>query len=343
MGSGPGQPEMAEEALSARELEDISRAIAASLGQQAAPLPTPRASGSGTGGRDAPLVIDDDDDDDSATEHSDVDDATVKSIAAAKAKAKSQAQTKAKRKRSEEALITAGPSRSQGTHVNIDRNGKSSTPTSSLNGTADRDVVAKKPKLESASSRSSSPGQHVTARTAANSTSAASDRGATAQPFANSALGATQAPLANESRVQLERERLARQAARAAATNATAGTPQASSTTAGVARTSAAVSVNTSKPRFATFSSLSKADEEEQSGVGQGGGSTATANGSGSRFGSMSTLAKGTKEARYWDGLCRPTSSRVHSGYECFSFADVLGPVSAKIRKASSRLAAAAT
>ena len=177
---------MAEEAVSARELDDISRAIAASLGQQAAPLPTPRASGSGTGRRDAPLVIDDDDnDDDSATEHSDVDDATAKSIAAAKAKARSQPQTQAKRKRSEEALNTAGPSRSQDTHVNGNRSGNSSPPTSSLTEMADRGVVAKKPKLESSSL--SSPGQHVTARTAANSTAAASDQGATAQPFANSA------------------------------------------------------------------------------------------------------------------------------------------------------------
>lgn len=128
----------------------------------------------------------------------------------------------------------------------------------------------------------------------------------------------------------MEKERLARVAARQAAQQADGRDP--SSVTGSLSSTVA--SGPTSKPantsnknRVATLSSLNASDETAPS-LPQTQSSTHGNFSGDTKIGTLSSLAAKGKNTMYWKGIVRPTSSRFHSGYECFNFADVVGNVS---------------
>lgn len=138
--------------------------------------------------------------------------------------------------------------------------------------------------------------------------------------------------LGGVSRAEMEKERLARVAARQAAQqadgrNLSSVTGIRSSTTPVVASASKSASTSTSS-KVATLSSLASSDETTPSlpHTQSNGAKVAQT----SRFGTLSGLAQKSKNTMYWDGIVRPTSSQFHSGYERFTFADVIGNVGLK-------------
>jgi hypothetical protein len=156
----------------------------------------------------------------------------------------------------------------------------------------------------------------------------------------NSGSGKT---LGGIDRAALERERLARQSAREAANPS--GSSSSFPTTSSSSNTTLSSQAITDNPtaerkaRFATLASLaekegdspnSSAAKGKERQIGEEGGGASSSNTSGSsssRFGSLETLKKRDKDRKFWNGIVRPTASSRHSGYECFTFADVLGNV----------------
>jgi len=147
-------------------------------------------------------------------------------------------------------------------------------------------------------------------------------------------------------RAELERQRLARVAARQAtqqadgkATSSVTGSTIPHQTSASVSSSHQKSSTSTSSggSRVATLSSLNDGSESTAPSLAPFSPSNpapATSHSSSSasdkgksKFGTLSSLAVRGKQAKYWQGIVRPTSSRHHSGYECFSFKDMVGDV----------------
>jgi hypothetical protein len=140
-------------------------------------------------------------------------------------------------------------------------------------------------------------------------------------------------------RAELERQRLARVAARQAAQQAD-GKVTSSVTCSTLHHQASSSSSSSNKPsvstssgsRVATLSSLNSGSDSttptlpSTSTDSVVSGSRNSDKGK-SRFGTLSSLAEKGKNAKYWQGIVRPTSSRHHSGYECFTFKDMIGDV----------------
>lgn len=122
-----------------------------------------------------------------------------------------------------------------------------------------------------------------------------------------STLSVVSSALGGISRAEMEKERLARAAAR----QATAG-PSVS-----MQKVQPTASTLT---RIATISSLAAA---------KGDAPSTSSSHSNPIAGPSSTNIK--KERLYWDGAILPTASQAHSGYDCLSFADVIGDVSGTV------------
>jgi len=173
----------------------------------------------------------------------------------------------------------------------------------------------------------------------------------------DAATSSSSTTFAGIDRAALERERLARQAAREAANSS-------ASSSASLPTTSASTSSNTSiasqalandnpmaerKARFATLASLAEkhGDTPSSSSTTKGkerqrddAAPTSTSNdyNNNSRYGTLegSKKRENDRNRKFWKGIVRPTASSRHSGYECFSFADVLGNVSLPLKPAIS-------
>lgn len=163
---------------------------------------------------------------------------------------------------------------------------------------------------------------------------------------ATTASATTQNGLAGLDRAAMERERLARMAAREKVNGA-------STALAGDARTATklpAASNPTSDrlARIATLSSLAESRGQTRSSASQA-NSHASSSSSGPlyteasssssssngppRFGSMATLpgnqaSEKLSKKRYKRGVLKPTASAHHTGYDCFRFQDIIGDVS---------------
>lgn len=132
--------------------------------------------------------------------------------------------------------------------------------------------------------------------------------------------------LGGASRAEMEKERLARVAARQAAQQADGRDP--SSVTGAVAGPSNNKPTGSSSSvRVATLSTIRASDETAPS-LPQTQGNANSKPPGASKFGTLSSIAEKNKNTMYWNGIVRPTASRLHSGYECFTFADVVGNVS---------------
>ena len=124
----------------------------------------------------------------------------------------------------------------------------------------------------------------------------------------------------------MEKERLARVAARQAAQQADGRDP--SSVTGAVAGPSNNKPTGSSSSvRVATLSTIRASDETAPS-LPQTQSNASSKSSGTSKIGTLSSLAEKNKNTMYWNGIVRPTASKLHSGYECFTFADVVGNVS---------------
>ena len=118
------------------------------------------------------------------------------------------------------------------------------------------------------------------------------------------------------SRAEMEKERLARQAAR-----------QALSGDSGDASSRRPVDVKpvaTTLSRISTLSAL--AESRGDGSVAPSSTSNSKSQGAINGFASMAATQEAAgKSRRFWDGKLLPTSSRHHSGYDCLTFKDVIG------------------
>lgn len=118
------------------------------------------------------------------------------------------------------------------------------------------------------------------------------------------------------SRAEMEKERLARQAAR-----------QALSGDSGDASSRRQIEVKPVATTLSRISTLSALAESRGDGVAAP-ASTSISNTGGAinGFASMAARQEATGKARrFWEGKLLPTSSRHHSGYDCLTFKDVIG------------------
>ena len=122
------------------------------------------------------------------------------------------------------------------------------------------------------------------------------------------------------SRAEMERERLARQEARQA-TGLTNANPVATSSNPTTARLARIATLSSLAPKSGTIIESSSAIQTSST------NHTPYTTGK-AKFGSLATLDSASKDRKFWTGVLRPTASNRHSGYEWFTFKDVLGDVS---------------
>lgn len=156
------------------------------------------------------------------------------------------------------------------------------------------------------------------------------------QPSSSSAI----TPWGNISRAEMEKERLARIAARERAGGGDTSTTEGSSTDtrkpvpsyAPYASSSLSSSSTSSRrtSNITTLASLGRTSEEDDTSV-----PPSHASSSSRGIASLASLASQNSQRRYWQGICRPTASIRHPGTEGFAFKDVVGDVSRERQRGS--------
>ncbi|CAD6565006.1 MAG: hypothetical protein CYPHOPRED_005016 [Cyphobasidiales sp. Tagirdzhanova-0007] len=129
---------------------------------------------------------------------------------------------------------------------------------------------------------------------------------------------ANQSSFGKYTRAEMERDRLARQAARQASISSFSSAPSAPS---GMLRGNpVASSSNPTKDRLnriATLASLAPSPSKTSSSL-----DSATVK---TNSGPLFMPEHASQAMHFWNGIIRPTASYRHSGYECFTFKDVIG------------------